>query len=778
MEVISNPYEELPIRNDKYAALCTELHLGHRHLTHLGSLYSKFINLSILWLNNNNLTDIRGLDDNIRLKYLYLHENRIQSLSGSSLSQLSYLETLTLNGNQLLSLEEVLQELKYLRSLKTLDLFDNPISQEDNYRLLVLSEMPWLQSLDRQIITKKELKESKKLKLKLKKLNNMKLSSDVSSPEASSSSSSSPSPPSSQQLQPLFQRISQLFQLKRIFFQDICLEYDPRRLGLISVKDFTSCLVQFNILSQFTDEEYHSLLQFFLLPTQQTPTHHLTMTSTLKIRISEPMVNYELFCRETLPKPLQHTKKKLATMTINGTSNKTITEKNPEISLTVKDLICTVKNYQQEEKKREERIKRETILNLSSASSVSHTMTGTNLGIKTIEGTRASTSPQIGSGMAFSSQSLGSGSGGLDPWLIGQLRSILTEIALRISVSVVGGGGKKRLTLPALCQETSPEIQLTESDVLEVLSRMRDLGKTISQQDFLSQIFKQKLKISLKDLCQIFELDISSTATATNRPTTPSKKKQSMRVEWRDLSGEERRQLEEEEFSLARGYLDHILRGADRNPASTSTPSSAPAPVLGKDNKTESKTPSASTSNNLEAEMRQSKEKGKDLFQLTFQKSINGTRMAATSLCHSPRSSSRSTPAHHENDPPHRIISTAPNRSDIIVIPSLNSASLRQQQQQDLQRDYNWQENFLKLGLKKERLEIALRRKERSLTSGRTVVGLPSSSSSSSSSLALPPAVGPNASASVRMRGQEGMSQRVTETKHGWGNTTGTLVFK
>ena len=35
--------------------------------------FEGFLNLQILWLNNNKLADIKGLHKNFRLKELYLH---------------------------------------------------------------------------------------------------------------------------------------------------------------------------------------------------------------------------------------------------------------------------------------------------------------------------------------------------------------------------------------------------------------------------------------------------------------------------------------------------------------------------------------------------------------------------------------------------------------------------------------------------------------------------------------------------------------------------------
>jgi len=60
-----------------------------------------------------------------------------------------FLNTLTLNGNLLGDIEDVIDELKKLKYLKTLSLFSNPIAQEDNYRLRIIAEIPWVETLDR-----------------------------------------------------------------------------------------------------------------------------------------------------------------------------------------------------------------------------------------------------------------------------------------------------------------------------------------------------------------------------------------------------------------------------------------------------------------------------------------------------------------------------------------------------------------------------------------------------------------------------------------------------
>ena len=66
---VSDPYGELPLRNDKYAALCTELHLSNRNISTLAN-FNAFSQLSTLWVNNNKLIKLEGLDKNIRLRNL------------------------------------------------------------------------------------------------------------------------------------------------------------------------------------------------------------------------------------------------------------------------------------------------------------------------------------------------------------------------------------------------------------------------------------------------------------------------------------------------------------------------------------------------------------------------------------------------------------------------------------------------------------------------------------------------------------------------------------
>ena len=111
---------------------------------------ARFKTLEVLWLNDNKLNKLKGLEDNFRLKHLYLHNNRIASLVNSSccLKELKHLETLQLQGNMLQDLQATLKVLVKLTSLRQLNMQGNPLTNEQSYREWVIYTLPWLEVLD------------------------------------------------------------------------------------------------------------------------------------------------------------------------------------------------------------------------------------------------------------------------------------------------------------------------------------------------------------------------------------------------------------------------------------------------------------------------------------------------------------------------------------------------------------------------------------------------------------------------------------------------------
>ena len=115
---------------------CSEIYLGRRALVYVSDL-TRYKQLEALWLNDNNLTALHGFDCNPTLQAIYAHNNGIYTLAGS-LQNLRYLRSLSLYSNKLRDLKATLPYIRHLQYLVALDLFDNPLANEPNYRLRAL----------------------------------------------------------------------------------------------------------------------------------------------------------------------------------------------------------------------------------------------------------------------------------------------------------------------------------------------------------------------------------------------------------------------------------------------------------------------------------------------------------------------------------------------------------------------------------------------------------------------------------------------------------------
>ena len=63
---------------------------------------------------------------------------------------------------------------------------------------------------------------------------------------------------------------------------------------------------------------------------------------------------------------------------------------------------------------------------------------------------------------------------------------------------------------------------------------------------------------------------------------------------------------------------------------------------------------------------------------------------------------------------PHDVIDYAPRRSDVIVIPALNSASIRSAKDEEWKKTFDWESELTALGMTGDALALALMRKKRS----------------------------------------------------------------
>lgn len=133
----------------------TELHLARRGFRRLAN-FEPLVNLEVLWVNGNRLTEIAGLDGCARLRALFAHDNEIGTLRRGSLTRLRHLEELDLSNNRLRDLDRVLGVLMGLPRVRWLSLRGNPCCEEPDYRAVVLARLPGLDVLDQHLVTDDE----------------------------------------------------------------------------------------------------------------------------------------------------------------------------------------------------------------------------------------------------------------------------------------------------------------------------------------------------------------------------------------------------------------------------------------------------------------------------------------------------------------------------------------------------------------------------------------------------------------------------------------------
>ncbi|NXB71973.1 LRC72 protein, partial [Donacobius atricapilla] len=128
--------------------------LSTRGLRSIPSL-SQFRRLRYLWINNNKIQDLTFLIKNYHLTELYLNNNELTDISGA-LKHLRSLQILFLHNNELKKLGKTVKEFKGMTSLQTLNLFQNPLAYDPDYRLYVIYFLPSVQLLDRKLVTQRE----------------------------------------------------------------------------------------------------------------------------------------------------------------------------------------------------------------------------------------------------------------------------------------------------------------------------------------------------------------------------------------------------------------------------------------------------------------------------------------------------------------------------------------------------------------------------------------------------------------------------------------------
>ncbi|XP_053411485.1 leucine-rich repeat-containing protein 23 isoform X2 [Nycticebus coucang] len=122
--------------------------------------------LKNLYLAQNLLKKVEGLEELTGLTTLHLRDNQIETLSGFS-GKMQSLQYLNLRGNMVTDLGE-LAKLRDLPKLRALVLLDNPITDESDYRQEALVQMAQLERLDKDYFEEEERAEASEIRQRLK----------------------------------------------------------------------------------------------------------------------------------------------------------------------------------------------------------------------------------------------------------------------------------------------------------------------------------------------------------------------------------------------------------------------------------------------------------------------------------------------------------------------------------------------------------------------------------------------------------------------------------
>lgn len=117
----------------------------------------------------NDLTDLSILEKMPNVEVLSLSVNKISSLR--YFKYCKKLQELYLRKNSIKDISEI-KHLMDLRDLRALWLAENPLTQTDNYRLIVIKLLPSLMKLDEQNITSEERAAAEELKIKMSDFEN------------------------------------------------------------------------------------------------------------------------------------------------------------------------------------------------------------------------------------------------------------------------------------------------------------------------------------------------------------------------------------------------------------------------------------------------------------------------------------------------------------------------------------------------------------------------------------------------------------------------------
>lgn len=123
-----------------------DLVLDNCRSTLIAGLTDEFVALEVLSLINVGLTSLKGFPKLPNLKKLELSDNRISG-GLNLLHQSPQINHLNLSGNKIKDIDTI-QPLKEFKYLRYLDLFNNEVTNVDNYKEKIFNLLPTLRYLD------------------------------------------------------------------------------------------------------------------------------------------------------------------------------------------------------------------------------------------------------------------------------------------------------------------------------------------------------------------------------------------------------------------------------------------------------------------------------------------------------------------------------------------------------------------------------------------------------------------------------------------------------
>lgn len=159
-EVTLNPYD---LKNLK------TLELRGNMLTTTNGIF--FPGLICLYIAENQIEKLDGLEILVNLKILHLRSNKLSRLDGFS-SRCAKLSYLNLRNNEITKISEI-QKLSCLPALETLIIFENPAinyreeDEENMYRQIVLAMLPDLVRIDKDPVLYKEKREAQEFRTQM-----------------------------------------------------------------------------------------------------------------------------------------------------------------------------------------------------------------------------------------------------------------------------------------------------------------------------------------------------------------------------------------------------------------------------------------------------------------------------------------------------------------------------------------------------------------------------------------------------------------------------------